>query len=169
MKLDATDGERVVTTFSRLLSTGIVPTRIYQVKKGKIGANADDPCSSEITVQDVSAKTRMMQFNLKTGAGLTDNSPHIVFDKNHPFGISTMEGLVGFEIISDIVSNIGGTGNWRPLGDTPPSPDKCMDKLPVVGTTEGLIDVENIKNVLCRSRLTFKRIGWREIREDYSK
>ena len=170
MKLDAADGERVVTTFSRLLSTGIVPTRIYQVKKGKIEAIADDPCSSEITVQDVSAKTRMMQFNLKTGAGLTDKSPHIVFDKNHPFGISTMEGLVGFEIISDIVSNIGGTGDWRPLGDTPPSPDKCMDKLPVVGTTEGLIDVENIQNVLCRkSNVTFKRIGWREIREDYSK
>lgn len=165
--LDPTDGERVVSNFSRLLTTGIIPTRIYEVKKGVISAKKQDPCSSEIFTQDVSAKTRMMQFSLRTGSGLSENDPHIVFDKDSPLSIVSKEGLVGFDILSEAINNIGGTGNWLPLGSTPPSPDHCMDKLPVVGTTEGLIDKSDIKNVLC-APITFKVLSWREIKESFN-
>ena len=169
INLDPNDGERVVSNFSRLLTTGIIPTRIYEVKKGLISAKDRDPCSSEIQTQDVTATTRMVQFNLRTGSGLTEKSPHIVFDKNNALGIVSKDGLVGFEILSEIIQNIGGTGNWRPLGDVPPSPDSCMEKVPVVGTTEGLINPDDIQNVLCaKDKLTFKRLAWREIKEAYN-
>ncbi|WP_275416252.1 PilC/PilY family type IV pilus protein [Snodgrassella communis] len=153
--LDPADGERVVSSTSRLLTTGIIPKRIYEVKKGVISAKEQDPCSSEIFTQDVSAETRMMQFNLRTGSGLSEHDSHIVFDKNNPLSITSKKGIFGYEIMTDINSNIGGTGNWQSLGSTPPSPDRCMDKLPVVGTTEGLIDQSDIKNVLC-APITFK-------------
>ncbi len=169
INLDPQDGERVVSNFSRLLTTGIIPTRIYSIKKGEIKPNIADPCTSLIHTQDVSAKTRLIQFNLRTGSGLSDKSPHIVFDKNNPLGIVTKEGLTGFEILSEITQNIGATGNWRPLGETPPSPDSCMEKLPVVATTEGLIESEDIQNVLCaKDKLTFKRLAWREVKEAYN-
>ncbi len=168
INLDPNDGERVVSNFSRLLTTGIIPTRIYEVKKELISAKDRDPCSSEIETQNVTATTRMVQFNLRTGSGLTEKSPHIVFDKNNPLGIVSKDGLVGFEILSEIIQNIGGTGNWRPLGDVPPSSDRCLEKLPVAATTEGLIESEDIKNVHC-ARVTFKRLSWREIKEGYNK
>lgn len=166
-----TDGERVVTSFDQLLTTGIIITRTYglNVTNNNSNSSSNDPCQSITTTQTSSSLSRLTQFDARSGGALGSDSPRIKLKNEGNFYESiSMIGLIGMKISTDTQYNnlkAGVSGNQKIPGSAPTRKD-CLKELPHgLLSNDEPIDFENIP--ICQMTSSFKRLSWHEIKTGY--
>lgn len=167
-----TDGERVVTSFDQLLTTGIVITRAYglhvsNTNNTSSNSSTQDPCQSTTTTETSSSLSRLTQFDARSGGALDPNkSPYIQLDSEPLHNSISMSGLVGIRISTEFEYNnfkAGVSGNQKVPG-SPPTNKNCFRKEPVPSMTND--SVAGSKNIPSCA-ITFKSLGWHEIKTGY--
>ena len=167
-----TDGERVVTSFDQLLTTGIVITRAYglhvtDTNNTNSNSSTHDPCQSTTTTETSSSISRLTQFDARSGGALGPKSPYIQLD-NEPilYNSISMSGLVGMRISTGIEYNnfkAGVSGNQKIPG-SPPTNKNCFQKPPIcMSSNNQKCQPQNIPSCA----ITFKSLGWHEIKTGY--
>ncbi len=162
-----TDGERVTTAFSQLLSTGMVITRSYdlQKKNGNQGPNSD-PCQIKHSSQSTNIQSRITQFDSRNGGQIDKNNPHFILDQNKntiqsSYSINGFIGVMVSGINHYNSLNAGKSGQQIIPGDITPK-ENCLRVKPSAHLSSGeYIELGGIP--MCP--VGFKRIGWREIKE----
>ena len=167
-----TDGERVVTSIDQLLTTGIVITRAYGLhvtnnNNTNSNSSSPDPCQSTTTTETSSSLSRLTQFDARSGGALGSKSPYIQLDNESTLHNSiSMSGLVGMRISTGIEYNnfkAGVSGNQKIPG-SPPTNKNCFRKPPIcMSSNNQKCQPQNIPSCA----ITFKRLGWHEIKTGY--
>ena len=76
------DGERVTTKINQLLSTGMVVTRSYDLKKETQDQKPSDPCQIRKTSESTTMLSRLTQFDTRSGGKLNPKDPHFIIYNN---------------------------------------------------------------------------------------
>lgn len=162
-----TDGERVTTAFSQLLSIGMVITRSYdlQKKNGNQGPKSD-PCQIKHSSHSTNIQSRITQFDSRNGGQIDKNNPHFILDQNKntiqsSYSINGFIGVMVSGINHYNSLNAGKSGQQKIPGDITPN-ENCLLVKPSAHLSSGeYIELGGIP--MCP--VGFKRIGWREIKE----
>ena len=163
------DGERVLSSVNQLLSTGMVMTRSYNLKKEKLNqTDENDPCQIQKTSETTTMVSRLTQFDSISGGKLNKNQPHFtLYQHKQSFKSSiAMDGLVGMRINTGNQYNslnAGKTGMQKNPGEIAPI-NTCFYKKPHINLTNGE-NFELVSTPLCPGK--FEILGWREIKTDY--
>ena len=165
-----TDGERVTTAFSQLLSTGMVITRSYdlQKKNGNQGSSSD-PCQVKLSSQSTNIQSRITQFDSRNGGKVDKNNPHFILGQNKnaiqsSYKINGFIGLIitGMNYYNPL--NAGKSGQQKIPGSIMPK-ENCLRVKPSAHLSSG----DNIGlGGIPMCPIEFKRIGWREIKETFN-
>ena len=163
------DGERVTTKINQLLSTGMVVTRSYDLKKETQDQKPSDPCQIRKTSESTTMLSRLTQFDTQSGGKLNPNDPHFIIynDDNIITSSVAMDGIVGLRIstINQYHYLDAGKSGVQKTPRADSLPRKCFLIPPDVHLSTGDIPVGGIP--MC-NKFIFKRLSWREIKSGYS-
>ena len=159
------DGERVVSPVNALLSTGYVVTRSYSRLKTSL---PPDPCTMTVRKEGNSVISRLTQFDARSGGALKPDNPLITFKyQNTAFDNSiSIDGLFNVMLATNSHYNhlnAGKSGQQKVPGSEAPEAT-CLKEAPTVYSSDG--SELMIKN-LPACAISFKSLGWREIKTGY--
>ena len=167
--LESGTGERVVSKPIVISYAGVVFSRAYDVKKDN---KLEDPCQVTERKQESDVYSGKIQYNIKTGGRLKRGDPNIEFDPNAPFGAAlTVKGLYGLALSnSDTIKGLdigtnGTQGSLIPDPDAPNAKKEECSRTPIFGVdSNGNKIIINIP----KCSIKFKRLSWREVKNNYT-
>ena len=165
-----TDGERVTTKINQLLSTGMVMTRSYDLHKEIQTQYPDDPCQIGKINESTTMLSRLTQFDSQNGGKVnTKKNPHLILNGNIISSSVAMDGIVGLKIthINEYHYLDAGKSGQQKSPGADSLPENCFHTAPVPNFSDSSQNGSFGGIKKCSS--TFKRIGWREIKQGYSK
>lgn len=160
--LESGTGERVVAKPVVISYAGAVISRKYKNTKDN---KLEDPCQVTERKQETEVYSGKIQYNIKTGGRLGRTDPNFVFDKNAPVGAAvTSKGLYSFSITGGNSTDIGGSMTQTVLDPVRRKQLEECTRAPVEGSdTEGNVITVHVPKCPIR----FKRLSWREVKNDY--